>query len=436
MEKKSIGRFIAALRKANGMTQKELAEQLNVSDKAVSRWERDESAPDLSLIPVIAEIFHVTSDEILRGERASYQETSTTKSNERGKKQIAMLLEKAKRKFQMYSLISAGIAGVGLLGAMICNFGFLRANIGFFVGCIFYLAAIIVIGIALLHILPTIQMEEADENDIATCKNHIVKWFYGTMLAIIVLLLFTMPLVTQVYDTYMGLNFDAWLVSGLPIAFVVAIAGIVFWWIISGKKFSISEAQKYRTKLKLKYVKRVAITLIITYVVHMLVMIVIEEMHPFVEGTTFYKYEEFVEFMEQDVPYDEEDLIYDELFTDVEVEHIEYPEEEFEERYYDDEGNEITYEEYEKLHFMEEVRDKDGNVVCTYIRRNDGVAAIRYGHISYEEGEDMPITIYTHQEMRQEQLIIDDLVNPIFMMIYIIEIVAGIVFYFKAKKTV
>ena len=59
MEKKTIGSFIAALRKANGMTQKELAEKLNVSDKSVSRWERDDGAPDLSVIPVIAEIFGV-----------------------------------------------------------------------------------------------------------------------------------------------------------------------------------------------------------------------------------------------------------------------------------------------------------------------------------------------------------------------------------------
>ena len=57
MEKKTIGGFIAALRKANGMTQKELAEQLNVSDKTVSRWERDDGAPDLATIPAIAEIF-------------------------------------------------------------------------------------------------------------------------------------------------------------------------------------------------------------------------------------------------------------------------------------------------------------------------------------------------------------------------------------------
>ncbi len=69
MERKSIGAFISALRKSNGMTQKELAEKLCVSDKAVSRWERDESAPDLYLIPVIAEIFGVTSDELLLGKR-------------------------------------------------------------------------------------------------------------------------------------------------------------------------------------------------------------------------------------------------------------------------------------------------------------------------------------------------------------------------------
>ena len=66
MEKKTIGSFIAALRRAKGMTQKELAEKLYVSDKTVSRWECDESTPDLYLIPVIADIFGITADELLR----------------------------------------------------------------------------------------------------------------------------------------------------------------------------------------------------------------------------------------------------------------------------------------------------------------------------------------------------------------------------------
>ena len=70
MEKKTLGSFIALLRKSRGMTQRELAEKLGVSDKTISHWERDESAPDISMIPVIAEIFDVTCDELLKGEKA------------------------------------------------------------------------------------------------------------------------------------------------------------------------------------------------------------------------------------------------------------------------------------------------------------------------------------------------------------------------------
>ena len=66
MAKNTIGQFLAALRKANGMTQQEVADRLNVSNKAVSRWERDECAPDLSLIPALAELFDVTCDDVMR----------------------------------------------------------------------------------------------------------------------------------------------------------------------------------------------------------------------------------------------------------------------------------------------------------------------------------------------------------------------------------
>lgn len=97
MEKKTIGGFIAALRKANGMTQKDLAERLNVSDKTVSRWERDDGAPDLAVIPVIAEIFNVTCDELLRGERKSPTEraetTEESESTPKAEKQRQRLLK-------------------------------------------------------------------------------------------------------------------------------------------------------------------------------------------------------------------------------------------------------------------------------------------------------------------------------------------------------
>ena len=69
MENKSIGKFISTLRKASGMTQKDLGDKLFVSDKTISRWEREESAPEISLLPAIAEVFGITVDELLHGER-------------------------------------------------------------------------------------------------------------------------------------------------------------------------------------------------------------------------------------------------------------------------------------------------------------------------------------------------------------------------------
>ena len=63
------GKFICSLRKENGLTQKELAEKLNVTDKAVSKWETGRSAPDISLLEKLSQILDVSVVEILKGER-------------------------------------------------------------------------------------------------------------------------------------------------------------------------------------------------------------------------------------------------------------------------------------------------------------------------------------------------------------------------------
>ncbi|NLG85605.1 MAG: helix-turn-helix transcriptional regulator [Firmicutes bacterium] len=63
------GTFIAGLRKELGYTQKELAEKLMLSDKAVSKWERGLSMPDISILMPLAKVLGVTVTEILQGER-------------------------------------------------------------------------------------------------------------------------------------------------------------------------------------------------------------------------------------------------------------------------------------------------------------------------------------------------------------------------------
>ena len=57
--KQIVARNITNLRKTNGLTQLELAEKLNYSDKAISKWERGESLPDVYMLQVIAEMFGI-----------------------------------------------------------------------------------------------------------------------------------------------------------------------------------------------------------------------------------------------------------------------------------------------------------------------------------------------------------------------------------------
>jgi transcriptional regulator with XRE-family HTH domain len=66
MKKITMGMMIASKRKELGMTQLELAEQMGVTDKAVSKWERDLSYPDVNTIPKLAEIFGMSVDELMQ----------------------------------------------------------------------------------------------------------------------------------------------------------------------------------------------------------------------------------------------------------------------------------------------------------------------------------------------------------------------------------
>ena len=66
MEKQTLGQKIFELRKAKNMTQLELANQLNITDKAVSKWERDISCPDINTFPKLAEVLEVSVDELLQ----------------------------------------------------------------------------------------------------------------------------------------------------------------------------------------------------------------------------------------------------------------------------------------------------------------------------------------------------------------------------------
>ncbi len=84
-----IAANIASLRRSRGMTQTALGERLNYSDKAVSKWERGESLPDVAVLKQIADIFEVTVDYLLTSDHTVYK---TERKENRKRKRINHLL--------------------------------------------------------------------------------------------------------------------------------------------------------------------------------------------------------------------------------------------------------------------------------------------------------------------------------------------------------
>ena len=82
MKKQTLGMMISSLRKEKGMTQLELAEKMGVTDKAVSKWERDLSFPDINSIPKLAEIFDVSVDDFMQVKTETKENMSKNKVDE------------------------------------------------------------------------------------------------------------------------------------------------------------------------------------------------------------------------------------------------------------------------------------------------------------------------------------------------------------------
>lgn len=79
MDQKKTGSFLKELRKAKGLTQEQLAERLNVSNRTISRWETGSNMPDLDLLIEMADFYDVDIRELIDGERKSENMDQETK---------------------------------------------------------------------------------------------------------------------------------------------------------------------------------------------------------------------------------------------------------------------------------------------------------------------------------------------------------------------
>ncbi|MDI9483124.1 MAG: helix-turn-helix transcriptional regulator [Bacillota bacterium] len=152
MDQKKTGLFLKELRKEKKLTQEQLAEQFNVSDRTVSRWETGTNMPDLSILIEIADFYHVDIREIIDGERRSENMNNDVKetlikvadytNTEKEKKKrklnryfmigllciAAVILD---RKFNFLSYIFVGNIPEFVRGAL-CGLGIVFELIGFY----------------------------------------------------------------------------------------------------------------------------------------------------------------------------------------------------------------------------------------------------------------------------------------------------------------
>lgn len=118
MDGKGIGQFIADMRKERGLTQKELAEKLLITDKAVSKWERGLSCPDISLLTSIADILGVTVNELLSGERS---ESISDEVDTAVDKTLIYAAKSERRKLTLHgNFLAAAFSGLMLLAMLVC----------------------------------------------------------------------------------------------------------------------------------------------------------------------------------------------------------------------------------------------------------------------------------------------------------------------------
>ncbi len=241
MEKKTIGRFIAILRKSNGMTQQELADRLNVSNKTVSKWECDDGYPELTLIPVIAEIFDVSSDEILQGCRISKNEPSE-RNNVKTDKQVNRLVERSINKFKTVSLISGAISLCGFVLLLAIAYGAFRPYIGLGILAVFLVGSFILETINKFSTKTAINSSELlDKNDIRmiNCDELIRKYFFFVIMINIAFLIIGLLL---------GLLGDAHSVIVINILIVYMVYLIPFLF-VSYIIFQIREQRRFKSEI-------------------------------------------------------------------------------------------------------------------------------------------------------------------------------------------
>lgn len=149
MDQAKIGAFIAEIRKSKKLTQRQLAEQLNISDKTISKWECGNGLPEVSLMLPLCEILEINVNELLSGEKLS-KDNYHEKAEEN---MMNLLVEKAESKKRLIISSITAITGVITLTIFVLLAGYTELNTLIKILLIVYGIIVITLGIGIAIIL-------------------------------------------------------------------------------------------------------------------------------------------------------------------------------------------------------------------------------------------------------------------------------------------
>lgn len=389
-----MGSFLAALRKSKGYTQRDVADSLNVSDKTVSKWERNESAPDLALIPALAELYEVTCDEILRGQRLAQPDHAPVKAE----RQLKWLMESSLTRFKSSSGIAFAITAIGIIALFVCSYGFYKAILGFGLALSFFTVSLMLTFILVIRALAAINSEEFESEAVYRyCKTvwqYLLALVYTNVAAIVCSIPFVALRDRYFTDSVIGFGYYLLL---LPLCFAVT---IVLHTIITEPLLRIAikstafklkgqdvEIIRKANRLKGKAIGMVTLAILVT----LLGQSIFNSFSAtdFSSGQRFEDFESFKAFIETPV----EDSNY---FPDI---------------YFEDEDRERTIELV------------DGDPSTSVRWRNKSVRRIDYERL----------TVYTDTDLAKGDFVIQ-VVNIVFLCLYLTETLLSAIFYHKKKK--
>ncbi len=119
MNQEKIGKFVATCRKEQKLTQAQLAEKLNITDRAVSKWETGKSMPDSSIMMELSKILGITVNELLSGEKVALEQQI-----EKADENLLSLKknnENALSTRKILAIVLSGCFAIGMLACTICN---------------------------------------------------------------------------------------------------------------------------------------------------------------------------------------------------------------------------------------------------------------------------------------------------------------------------